>query len=262
MIKKESYIKKLRRFFSAKLEKKDLPLPTEFLAPEEVKKLDLIKKTFQAKYSKLSEIQKQDFLDDFLVRFTYNTNAIDGNPLSFSATKKILLQEKHSSNKPENYIREVSNMRNAFKFILDYKGRINRKLMFDLHKFLMENVDSHAGKLRDHDVEIYGSHYMPTGYDVLRLDIEKLFDWFHNNKLHVFELACIFHLRLVSIHPFSDGNGRLARLLMNYILWKNGYPMIVIPVSKKRDYFNALESCHEENSPKPFIGWMKGLYIK
>ena len=85
-----------------------------------------------------------------------------------------------------------------------------------------------------------------------------LINWYRleeqNRKLSVVELASLFHYRYIRIHPFEDGNGRIARLLVNYILHRHGYPMIVIRTDNRKDYLNALQQCDILTGKLPFDG--------
>ncbi|MFH0876232.1 MAG: Fic family protein [archaeon] len=234
---------------------------TEYLSPKEILFLEEIRKEFDAKYNSFSIKEKEDFLSEFLIRFTYNSNAIDGNDLSLDDTRKVILQHTFPEKAPKNLI-DAHNSKLAFDFLLEYKGKNNKKLMLKLHSILMDHVNPDAGKLRDHEVEIYGSYFMPPGAELVEVELEKIIESLNESREHVFEKACIFHLRLVSLHPFLEGNGRIARMLFNYILWKEGYPMVVFPFARMDSYFNSLEKCHEEDSPRAFITWMKREYLK
>ncbi|MBU0757496.1 MAG: Fic family protein [Nanoarchaeota archaeon] len=259
MQKKEDIFEKIKKLLPKRIEAADNPTETEYLSPIEVKRLDFIHDEFNRRFLGFKEKEKEKFLFDFLVRFTYNTNAIEENRLTLSDTEKILSHRFVKKNWKS--VQEVENSRQAFDFVMKHRGDINKKFIFDLHKTVMKKIVKNPGLLRDHDVELYGSFYMPTDKDLLELEFEELITWYNENKMHPFELACIFHLNFVSMHPFMDGNGRMARLLFNYILWKAGYPMMVFPVSKKRSYFDSLEECHLEESPQAFIDWVMKVYI-
>ena len=80
--------------------------------------------------------------------------------------------------------------------------------------------------------------------------------------MHPLELASLIHLKLISIQPFVDGNSRLSRLLMNWILWKKGYPPINLPVEDLENYYNALDKCQIEKQEKPFLNYIMKRYIE
>ena len=80
--------------------------------------------------------------------------------------------------------------------------------------------------------------------------------------MHPLELASLIHLKLISIQPFIDGNSRLSRLLMNWILWKKLYPLIDIPIEDIENYYNVLDKYQIEKDEKPFIEYIKKMYLK
>jgi Fic family protein len=80
--------------------------------------------------------------------------------------------------------------------------------------------------------------------------------------MHPLELAALAHLKFESIHPFGDGNGRIGRILMNFILNKNGYPMLDIKYEKRNSYYNALEMAQVKKDERKFVVWFFGRYIK
>jgi len=92
--------------------------------------------------------------------------------------------------------------------------------------------------------------------------LNKFLKWYKNTKLHPFELAGLTHLYLVSIHPFVDGNGRVSRLIMNFTLNKNKYPLLNIPIKQRQDYYSVLADYDIEKTEKPFINFLFRLYLK
>jgi len=111
-----------------------------------------------------------------------------------------------------------------------------------------------VGQIRNGPVFIYGSNYVPPpSRDELDILLNELFDWYNVNR-EIYNpsfLAAVFHYKFVFIQPFEDGNGRISRLIMNFILHKNQYP-----------YFKALERSTLENSPMRFISWCYPRYLK
>ncbi|HDZ61038.1 MAG TPA: Fic family protein, partial [Candidatus Pacearchaeota archaeon] len=93
---------------------------------------------------------------------------------------------------------------------------------------------------------------------------ESFFKWYslENRRFHPIELASLIHLKLISIQPFVDGNSRLSRLLMDWILWKKGYPLIDIPVEDIEDYYDVLDKYQIEKKEKPFVDYIKKKYFK
>lgn len=96
--------------------------------------------------------------------------------------------------------------------------------------------------------------------------LKEFFEWYVTNKkdkeLNPVELAALVHYRFVTIHPFGDGNGRVSRLMMNYVLHKHGYPMLDISYNDRRSYYNALERSNLKDDDMIFLKWFMNRYVK
>ncbi|MDO9537513.1 MAG: Fic family protein, partial [Thermoplasmata archaeon] len=121
-----------------------------------------------------------------------------------------------------------------------------------------------AGTLRRVQVEISGSRFSPPLAIEVYPMLTEFIQWYrkHNNKLHAVELAALTHLKLVTIHPFADGNGRISRLMMNFILYKRGFPMLDIPYEGRNSYYNALERSQVKDDDSVFLQWFFKRYLK
>jgi Fic family protein len=86
--------------------------------------------------------------------------------------------------------------------------------------------------------------------------------WFGKADAHPVELAALVHLRIVTIHPFADGNGRISRLMMNLILHRHGFPMLDIPYEKRAGYYTALERAQLAGDDAAFLNWFFRRYFK
>ena len=108
---------------------------------------------------------------------------------------------------------------------------------------------------------IRGVEWKPPQSKEVPGEMRSLLSWYSRNKkkLHPFILACYFHVAFETIHPFVDGNGRVGRLLMNFILRKHKYPMINIPNKRKHEYYDALHDAQIHGNVRPFITFMYGL---
>ena len=102
---------------------------------------------------------------------------------------------------------------------------------------------------------------MPAELDI---ELREFFEWYNKNKdkLNPVELAALVHLKFVSIHPFGDGNGRISRLMMNFVLQKHNYPMLDIPYEKRNSYYTALERSQIKRDNAPFLNWFFRRYLK
>lgn len=191
---------------------------------------------------------------DFLVRYTYNTNAIEGNRLTLRQTALVLSDRIAPEGTRVDDVIETLNAVDAWNFIKLYKNRLNRKFVCKMQYEVTKNTTCRIqGDYRDNEVRIAGSeHTPPKAADVPKL-LEYLFSEFYLEKktLHPIELATLLHNRFVNIHPFTDGNGRTARLLMNWVLIRNKFPPVIIEVSNKEKYYNTIDAA-DKGDQKPF----------
>jgi Fic family protein len=149
---------------------------------------------------------------------------------------------------------------------LPTKEEISKKFILYLHKIVVKNtlkqeLESQIGVYRKVQVYIRGSEwYPPKSKDVPR-EMKNLLGWYtkNSNILHPMILSAYFHTRFERIHPFVDGNGRVGRLLMNFILHRNKYPMINIPNSKKHTYYKVLQDAQIKSNLRPFVEFMLEL---
>jgi len=149
--------------------------------------------------------------------------------------------------------------------MLSYKKEISLATLLSWHKKLFENTKKEiAGKIRDYPVEISGSKYKPPYPIELDFLLTEFFDWYkgNRNKIHPVHLAALVHLKFVTIHPFGDGNGRISRLFMNYVLNKHGYPMMIIDYNDRNSYYNALERSQLTKNESIFTLWFFRRYLK
>lgn len=216
----------------------------KLLNKDEIKKLNLIKSS----YSKLPKSTFENRYETFLAQFTYDSNAIEGNTLTLQETSFILFEKRTPKGKSIREINEVLNHKKAFDFILQHDKDITKKFICEIQKIVVQNtlrkdLENQIGKYRSVQVYVRGSNFVPPPSIQAKKEMRNLLRWYtlNKNKLHPLILAAYFHLAFESIHPFVDGNGRTGRLLMNFILHKNGFPMINIPNQIKLDYYNCLD---------------------
>lgn len=220
------------------------PRRFKYVTDEEAEVLEDIRQSYNKWWGKLPEESRKKYSEDFLVRFTYNSNAIEGNTLSLRDTHLILQENIIPTDATTYEYNEVVNSRKCMNFIRKYKGDLNKTLVLKIHELLTINTAVKiVGKYRNHDVIIGGSEHKPPSYRDVPEQMKQFFIWYSNNKerLHPLELACLVHAKFVRIHPFSDGNGRTSRVLTNFILYKHGYPMFIIETKDRSLYYGALE---------------------
>lgn len=181
------------------------------------------------------------------VRFTYNSNAIEGNTLTQSETELVLTKGITIGGKTLDEHLEVIGHKEAIDYIENLAQKdteINEWEIKQIHNLILRKINPHeAGSYRTLDVMAAGTNYCyPPHYLISQL-MRDFVIWLNSEvalKLHPIEYATMAHYRFVSIHPFRDGNGRTARLLMNLLLIRAGYPIVVIHNQIRNDYINAL----------------------
>ncbi len=196
----------------------------------------------------------------FDVELTYNSNAIEGNTLTITETK-VILEEGLTigGGKTLREHLEVINHQEAINYVEDIVNKdidISERVLKDLHAIILKSIDNkNAGVYRKNNVLISGSKHRPVEYMLVEEKMHELVEWYDvmKDKLHPVQLAAIFHFKYVYIHPFIDGNGRTARLLMNLILLRNGYPIAVIKNEDRSEYMKALELASVEGTNTAFI---------
>jgi len=209
------------------------------------KKLEQIKKKFQVEWKKLPESIKQKELEEIAIDFTYNTNAIEGSTITLEESRGII-QDKIAPNKPIRDIKETEAHSKIFLKMLEKKEDITNSLLLQWHKEIFGETKSDiAGKYRDYLVRV--GFYIPPDWQEVKTLMNQLIDFINKNKsnLNPVELAGRVHFKFESIHPFGDGNGRIGRVLMNYILWHEGYPILIIEYKKRNSYYKALRKGEE-----------------
>jgi len=208
-------------------------------------KLESIKKNFQVEWKRVPESVKNKELEEISIAFTYNTNAIEGSTITLEEAREII-HDKIAPNKPLRDIKETDAHSRVFLNMLNNKEKISNKLLLKWHQEIFgETKPDLSGKYRDYLVRV-GSYIAPDWQEVHAL-INQLIDFINKNenKLNPVELAGRIHFKFESIHPFGDGNGRIGRLIMNHILWHNGYPMLIIEYKKRKSYYKALQKDEE-----------------
>jgi Fic family protein len=197
----------------------------------------------------------------FREEWTYHTNAIEGSTFTLQETAFFLREGLTIKGKTLQEHLEVINHAEAIAYLEQaLKERvISEALIKSFHAILFQgikpwtsgiSVEPGVYKKQDNHVLTPSGriHYYTPALQVVD-EMEKLIHWYEKNetKKHPVELAALFHHRLVAIHPFLDGNGRVSRLLMNFILMKEGYPPAIIRNENRIDYYLALEEADQGN---------------
>lgn len=205
----------------------------------------------------LENLRKQ-----FAIELAYNSNAIEGNTLTLRETRLVIEEGITIKGKPLREHFEAINHQKAFNFlegIAKARTGITEQVIKDIHRIIMGGIDDeYAGRYRDINVRILGAVKSPPRFEKVPWRMEEYVNHIKSNpeKLNVIELASLIHYRLVEIHPFTDGNGRTARLLMNLFLMRHGYPVTMVLKVDRKKYYDRLRSA-DKGDLKPlfdFIG--------
>lgn len=240
--------------FEEEVEKEKLALHGHrYLPKEEIQEIDQINKEFWNRYKKQNNTVQEQFDENFVMAFVYNTNSIEGSTLTPKEVA-LLLAESISPNKPLDEVLEAKSAQKALRFVKDHQGSFNEKFLLNTHEiYFKETKPRIAGKYKTLENYIKGSSFKLTPPELVPKEMKEYFQEYKKlrKELNPLELAAWTHWKIVRIHPFQDGNGRIARLIMNYILHKNGYAMIDIKTQDKKNYFKSLERCNYGNNAGP-----------
>lgn len=205
--------------------------------------IEAVRLHFNERFLKLDKLTMMEAYKNFIVDLAFNTTSIEGNTITLAEAVKLLKENLTPKNRTLREIYDLQNTERIFFELLGTSKEINHELIIYVHDKLLENIDDRKG-YRTHDVRVFMSRFKSTPYAYIKTDMGILLDWMKNNKckLHPLVLAGILHHKFEKIHPFFDGNGRVGRMLMNYIMLQNGYPPFIIRKSRRGDYLDALAS--------------------
>ncbi|MFH1916966.1 MAG: Fic family protein [Nanoarchaeota archaeon] len=227
------------------------------------KPLESIKKNFNQEIASFPKSAYDRFIELFMIRFTYDSTRIEGSTLTLKETADLLQEEVTPKGKSLRDVKETEAHRNVFYKMLRHTGDLTLATTLEWHHELFKEVDPEiAGAIRKHPVAIARSKVelaLPAEIDPL---LHEFFQWYKKNNIHPVIKAALVHLRFVTIHPFSDGNGRMSRIMMNFVLHKNGYPMLNIEYINRNSYYNALEKSQLQKRDEYFIQYFLKKYVK
>jgi len=215
---------------------------------------DLLLNKIKIKKQKLDSLRPlpkdslKRIIEDIRLRHTYHSDAIEGNTLTLQETKLVLEEGVTIGGKPLKDHIEARNDAEAFDLMIELvnsKKKISQEIIQQIHEFVMKAILKNPGQYRTENVRITGARINPPNYlKIVNLmgeyiqNIEKL-------RIQSIKKAAFIHHEFVRIHPFIDGNGRVARLLTNFYLMKNGYPPIVIKKEDRKKYYKTLNKADQ-----------------
>ena len=228
----------------------------------------------------LSDRDRELLSRRFTIDFNYNSNHIEGNTLTYGQTEILLLFGKVVGEAEVKDVQEMTASNVGLKMMTEEAGLkdipLTQNFIRTLHKTLLREDYSvhrilpggqtssyviHAGQYKTRPNSVitrYGDRFEYASPEETPALMTDLVNWYngeeHSGKFTPIELAAIFHYRYIRIHPFEDGNGRIARMMVNYILSRHGYPMIVVRSRKKNEYLEALHKTDLTVGATPSLG--------
>lgn len=210
--------------------------------------------------SENDRVAMKSYDEAFLVRFTYNSAAIEGSTLTLADTELVLEGEYLPSDSGNKRLRDIFAARGIAEgcefaaSMLESTHPLSEELIKDIHeKVALDCQPRTRGSYRTTAVYIKGSETVPVSAIRVRDCMANLVFNFERSSEPVIVKTAAFHALFESIHPFQDGNGRTGRILMNYFLEQAGYPPIAIKASLRSEYLQALEDWQVRDNPKPLI---------
>lgn len=214
-----------------------------------------LKNTVAERRAKLPAEVLSGFDNSFNIEYAHNSTAIEGNTLTLIQTKAIIEDGLSVGGKMLREIYEVANHAKAFAYVQNRvaEGKpLDENTVKDIHALLMENIQV-GGVYRNVEVRITGAGYKPPVPSEMYRQIKNFFaDLPYKNDLNAIEFAAWTHAEFVRIHPFTDGNGRTSRMIMNYQLLSNGFLPVSIAKENRLEYFEALETYAVDGNLTPF----------
>lgn len=234
---------------------KSVPTAPSALRPI-LKKIDTLKK----KLDKLRHLDSYRIAQALELEYTFESNRIEGNTLTLKETDLVINEGLTISGKSMREHLEAINHQEAISYVKELihkRAELHERELLTIHNLILRGIEPRlAGKYRDVQVMIKGSSHQPPAPFLVRKQMEDFFVWYQSNKnkLHPVVLAASLHERLVTIHPFIDGNGRTSRLIMNLILLRHGYVIANIKgdYQSRMNYYQSLEQAQTQNNPTLF----------
>ncbi|MCW7553676.1 Fic family protein [Endozoicomonas gorgoniicola] len=198
----------------------------------------------------------QSLHEALVLEWTYHSNAIEGNTLTLKETK-VVLEGITVGGKSMREHFEAINHREAIEWVESVVVKdepFSERLIKSIHQLVLKNIDdSNAGRYRQENVMIAGAEHTPPDHLHLPMLMAELVQEYQQQDCHPVERAARLHVDFVGIHPFVDGNGRTARLLMNFDLMTSGYLPVIIKTEHRLAYYEALDKAHTTQHYQDYI---------
>jgi len=197
---------------------------------------------FYGLFEDLYPDESERYLDAMYVRYVQGTTAIEGNTITFREAQELLEHNISPAGKKMDEVYEVLNYITLREHLSGYTGDVTEAFIKKIHEILMNHILRDPGNYRNIQIGITSVDYQPPPAILVPDEMQNLIRWYRQNKktLNPFELAILLHTKFEIIHPFVDGNGRVGRALMNFILERSGYPTLYLGQEHRAAYLDAL----------------------
>lgn len=262
---RKQYEEYLGRTIPSDIEERKKALATRIEMDRWLPLLESVKKGYQKETESIPKSIREKNLRNFSVKFTYNTQRIEGSTLTLKDTALFLDDGITPSNKPAGDLMEAKAHQKIFLEIVGGSGDLTLGAVKKWNRELLVHTKPDiAGTMRDYEVRIGQGRFVPPPHVAVGALVRGFFRWYnaHKKKLNPAQLAALVHLKFVTIHPFGDGNGRASRLMTNFVLNRHGYPMLDIGYGHRSSYYNALEKSQTKDGELPFLKWFMKRYVR
>lgn len=213
------------------------------LSLDEVKKIEEMNIRYKYIMRHLPKRSIEDLNKRFIANYVFESNALEGNSLTLKNVVEVIFEQRISKGKDFREIYDAQNAYAVFLFLKKTRHPLDHMFIIKIHAMMMEKIDERIG-YRKEPAFLLGRVTQLTKPEDIPQEMEHLLQWYreHEERMYPLELAFKFHALFEKIHPFCDGNGRVGRFLLNYILIRKGYFPIIIRKTTRNRYIKALEA--------------------
>jgi Fic family protein len=235
---------------------------TEYIAGPQQVKLEYLRHLYKTFTDLLTVNEVEYYEKEFEIHYIHGTTAIEGNSLSIQETRDLLENNIVPKNKSLRELNEIQNFKKVVEYRNRYKGRVSIDFVRNLHALVMNNIDiESAGSFRRIDsVAITGCELKLCPAVMIDTELHELIKKYYKNldkKKNPFEQAVLFHYHFEMIHPFTDGNGRVGREILNFMLVKSGYPRMLFPGRERERYIRSMKLGNDGKYPEMISSYIE-----